>query len=98
MPQVSRFSLDPTPKAITFDCYGTLVQWHECFEFPGLAGIDKKSFLFHRLTTFRGEHLDDAEMALSRTLEPDPGHAGVGTEIGVPRRFFSSPLHLDLRD
>ncbi len=23
------FSLDPTPKIITFDCYGTLVQWRE---------------------------------------------------------------------
>jgi len=26
---------------------------------------------------------NDAEMAVSRTLEPDPGHAGVGTENGV---------------
>lgn len=23
------FTLDPVPKVITFDCYGTLVQWHE---------------------------------------------------------------------
>lgn len=23
------FSLDPAPRIITFDCYGTLVQWHE---------------------------------------------------------------------
>lgn len=23
------FALDPAPKVITFDCYGTLVQWHE---------------------------------------------------------------------
>ncbi len=23
------FDLDPVPKVITFDCYGTLVQWHE---------------------------------------------------------------------
>ena len=23
------FKLDPAPKVITFDCYGTLVQWHE---------------------------------------------------------------------
>jgi 2-haloalkanoic acid dehalogenase type II len=23
------FKLDPTPKVITFDCYGTLVQWYE---------------------------------------------------------------------
>lgn len=23
------FKLDPVPKVITFDCYGTLVQWHE---------------------------------------------------------------------
>jgi 2-haloacid dehalogenase len=22
-------NLDPAPKVITFDCYGTLVQWHE---------------------------------------------------------------------
>ena len=21
--------LEPTPKVITFDCYGTLVQWHQ---------------------------------------------------------------------
>ena len=29
--------------------------------------------------SFRGEHFYSAEMAVSRTLEPDPGHAGVGT-------------------
>lgn len=28
-PQVSMFKLDPAPKIITFDCYGTLVQWYE---------------------------------------------------------------------
>ncbi|WP_262272908.1 haloacid dehalogenase type II [Microvirga yunnanensis] len=26
------FELDPTPKVITFDCYGTLVQWYEVLE------------------------------------------------------------------
>jgi 2-haloalkanoic acid dehalogenase type II len=26
---VSTFNLDPAPKVITFDCYGTLVQWYE---------------------------------------------------------------------
>ncbi len=25
----STFKLDPAPKVITFDCYGTLVQWYE---------------------------------------------------------------------
>ncbi len=25
----SMFKLNPAPKIITFDCYGTLVQWHE---------------------------------------------------------------------
>lgn len=31
MPQsnASMFKLDPAPKVITFDCYGTLVQWYE---------------------------------------------------------------------
>ena len=31
MPQsdTSMFRLDPAPKVITFDCYGTLVQWYE---------------------------------------------------------------------
>ena len=28
-PDASMFELDPAPKVITFDCYGTLVQWHE---------------------------------------------------------------------
>jgi 2-haloacid dehalogenase len=28
-PNTSIFKLDPAPKVITFDCYGTLVQWHE---------------------------------------------------------------------
>ena len=28
-PDGSMFKLDPAPKVITFDCYGTLVQWHE---------------------------------------------------------------------
>lgn len=23
------FELDPPPKVVTFDCYGTLVQWYE---------------------------------------------------------------------
>lgn len=25
----SMFKLDPAPKVVTFDCYGTLVQWYE---------------------------------------------------------------------
>ena len=28
-PDVPTFNLDPAPKVITFDCYGTLVQWYE---------------------------------------------------------------------
>ncbi|MBS9720824.1 haloacid dehalogenase type II [Tianweitania sp. BSSL-BM11] len=28
-PAPSTFQRDPAPKIITFDCYGTLVQWHE---------------------------------------------------------------------
>ncbi len=28
----SMFELDPAPKVITFDCYGTLVQWYEVLE------------------------------------------------------------------
>ncbi len=28
-PDVSTFAFDPAPKIITFDCYGTLVQWYE---------------------------------------------------------------------
>ena len=28
-PDASMFTLDPAPKVITFDCYGTLVQWYE---------------------------------------------------------------------
>jgi 2-haloacid dehalogenase len=28
-PDTSMFKLDPVPKVITFDCYGTLVQWYE---------------------------------------------------------------------
>jgi len=28
-PDASMFKLDPVPKVITFDCYGTLVQWHD---------------------------------------------------------------------
>ena len=28
-PLASPFELDPVPKVITFDCYGTLVQWYE---------------------------------------------------------------------
>ena len=28
-PEPSMFKLDPAPKVITFDCYGTLAQWYE---------------------------------------------------------------------
>ena len=28
-PDASMFKLDPAPKIITFDCYGTLVQWYK---------------------------------------------------------------------
>jgi 2-haloacid dehalogenase len=28
-PDTDMFKLDPVPKVITFDCYGTLVQWYE---------------------------------------------------------------------
>jgi 2-haloacid dehalogenase len=31
-PDTSMFSLDPAPKVITFDCYGTLVQWYEVLQ------------------------------------------------------------------
>lgn len=31
-PITSIFRLDPAPKVITFDCYGTLVQWYEVLE------------------------------------------------------------------
>ena len=41
---------------------------------------------------------DDAEMALSRTLEPDPGHTGVGTEQSPLAMLFYSSLNLDLPD
>lgn len=34
----------------------------------------------------------DAEMAVSRTLEPDPGRTGVGTETAAQSPLFSSPL------
>lgn len=30
-PKAASFRLEPAPKIITFDCYGTLVQWYEVF-------------------------------------------------------------------
>lgn len=30
--ETSTFKLDPAPKVITFDCYGTLVQWYEVLQ------------------------------------------------------------------
>ena len=33
--------LDPAPKAITFDCYGTLVQWHRAVREAALAVLSR---------------------------------------------------------
>jgi hypothetical protein len=53
---------------------------------PGLCprkAIDIAAGLRKTLTKFRGGHRNGAEMAVSRTLEPDPGHTGVGTETAI---------------
>jgi hypothetical protein len=49
--------------------------WHNS---TSVFAIDIIQFTNHTSFIPRGA-LDSAEMAVSRTLEPDPGHAGVGT-------------------
>ncbi|SFB59684.1 2-haloacid dehalogenase [Rhizobium sp. NFR07] len=63
------FSRDPEPTIITFDCYGTLVNWHETF----LREINS-------VLTERGEHDTNATMILesfsaqSRRLTAEKPH------------------------
>jgi hypothetical protein len=69
--------------------------WHGCYNHIDLA-VDVEGYLrwltaftkTDRFTNIPRGASNGAEMAVSRTLEPDPGHAGVGTETGAQGSLF----------
>lgn len=68
-PDVPAFNLDPAPKVITFDCYGTLVQWYEVL----LREIGAVLVAQHRDIAGASEVLDTFSQH-SRRLEAERPH------------------------
>jgi hypothetical protein len=58
-------NLDPAPKVITFDCYGTLVQWHEAMRKAIWAVI-------------RRQPVEALEHRASPSPSPSPSPTGCG--------------------
>ncbi len=63
------FTLDPLPEVITFDCYGTLVQWHEV-----LLGEISETLRAHDTTTAKASAILDSFSAQSRKLTAEKPH------------------------
>ena len=84
-PDPSMFNLDPAPKVITFDCYGTLVQWYEVLlrEIAAtLAAHGRDDAMHHdpRHLLRTGTPPDSREAA-----PPLQGHPAHRLRRGVPR-------------
>jgi 2-haloacid dehalogenase len=75
--------LDPLPKVITFDCYGTLVQWHRAVKEAAHAILAKRP---------RGNGTADRVTALADRLR----EAAVARQQRAPFCDYKSVLHLSL--
>jgi len=68
-PTAASFRLEPVPKIITFDCYGTLVQWYEVF--VGEIGAVLARHQGHGVTALT---ILESFSAVSRSLTAEPQH------------------------
>ncbi len=79
----STLKLAPAPKVITFDCYGTLVQWHRAVREAALAILSRHL----------GEHdAEDQAAALAERLR----EVAVTQQQRPPFRNYKSVLHSSL--
>ena len=75
--------LDPPPKVITFDCYGTLVQWHRAVRQAGRAILS--------------EHLQtDAPQNRVAVLAAQLREVAVEHQQRPPFREYDATLHTSL--
>ena len=77
--------LDPAPRVVTFDCYGTLVQWHRAVQEAALAILSR-----HLLQ----EVTPDQATALADRLR----EAAVRHQQRAPYRRYRSVLHSSLEE
>jgi 2-haloacid dehalogenase len=75
--------LDPTPKVITFDCYGTLVQWHQAVKEAAKAILSRHA---------SGDDLERRSAALSDGLRS----AAVSHQERPPFHGYKVTLRLSL--
>lgn len=78
-------NLDPVPKIITFDCYGTLVQWHEAVRKAARAILS---------TRLRGDEGADHVTALAERLR----EAAVVRQARSPFCQYRAVLHSSLEE
>jgi 2-haloalkanoic acid dehalogenase type II len=86
------FALDPPPNIITFDCYGTLVQWDEVLQAAigdvlattGRSDLAPQAVLDHFATIARGLEQSKPHR-LYKTVLRD-GFAATFADLGVPAR------------
>lgn len=77
--------LDPGPKVITFDCYGTLVQWHSAVRKAARAVLSRH---------LRGNETEDQVTALADRLRA----AAVARQQCSPFCDYKSILHSSLNE
>jgi 2-haloalkanoic acid dehalogenase type II len=88
-PAKSMFDLEPVPKVITFDCYGTLVQWHEV-----LLREIAETLAEHRRDVADASAILDRFSTLSRGLtaeKPDLLYKDI-LRVGFTRAFADQGL------
>jgi len=74
--------LDPAPKIITFDCYGTLVQWHRAVREAALAILS--------------QHLEEGSESGATALADRLREVAVTQQQRPPFRNYRSVLHSSL--
>jgi len=75
---ISMFKLDPAPKVITFDCYGTLVQWYEV--------------LLREIGTTLAEH--DAKGSSASAILDSFSEQGRRLTVESPHRLYKDVLRV----
>ncbi len=75
--------LDPLPKVITFDCYGTLVQWHRAVREAARAILSRHSR--------KGDAEDQAATLADRLRE-----VAMAQQLRSPFRSYKAVLHSSL--
>jgi len=76
--------LDPTPKVITFDCYGTLVQWHRAMRDAALLALST--------------HDTDVSKAQAASLADQIRSTATAHQQRQPYRTYASVLRSSLEE